>query len=149
MSLRRCVALAGTLLVLTACGGGGESEKESAPTPTKTTQAQKTTKTEEPKKAETPAANFQGTPVPEALSKFQCVEEKKSWTATGYVENSGKKAASFQVTVHVGAADGEPQAARTMRLSNVAAGGSVSFEVTKVPSQGDGPCHVQVLLLDQ
>lgn len=143
--MRRCVALAGTLFLLTACGGGGEPEKESTPTPTKTTQAEKT---EEPK-VETPAADFDGTPVPEALSRFQCVEAEKSWSATGYVANMGKQAASFQVTVHVGAVDGEPQAARTMRLSNVEAGGSVSFEITKVPSQGEGPCHVQVLLLDQ
>lgn len=147
--LGRSVALAGALLVLTACGGG---EPESKPTPTKaTTQAEKPEKTEkskEPEKAKTPTADFDGTPVPEALSRFQCVEEKKSWTATGYVANSGKKAASFQVTVHVGTVDGEPQAARTMRLSNVEAGGSVSFEITKVPSQGEGPCHVQVLLLE-
>ncbi|HWV25854.1 MAG TPA: hypothetical protein VNZ66_01420 [Aeromicrobium sp.] len=144
----RAVAVTGALLVLTACASGS-SEPEPTSTPAAGAQPS-TAPTEKAEKqtAEVPFADFDGTPAPEVLSSFRCFQDDKTWTAAGDLVNSGKDLASFQVTVQVGPADGTAQAARTTRLEQIAAGGSVAFEITKIPVQGDGPCHVQVLRLD-
>ena len=136
-SLRTTALAAASLMIaLGACGGGAEPE----PKPTATATAKKSKPAPEP----TLAA---GTPAPEALSKFQCAKSKDKWKASGYLSNRGKAAATFQVTVYVGPPDGERHAARTKQIASIAPGGSVSFEITKIPTEGDGPCNVQVLRL--
>lgn len=64
--------------------------------------------------------------------------------AAGFLANDGKKAATYQVSVYVGPLDSTPRRVRTVQVANVAAGGSVRFEITKVPADGD-ECHVQVI----
>ena len=124
------------MIALGACGGGAEPETK--PTATATTKAAK------PAAEPTLAA---GTPAPEALSKFQCAKDKDNWKASGYLSNGGKAAATFQVTIYVGPPDGKRHAARTKQVASIAPGGSTSFEITKIPTEGDGPCNVQVLRL--
>jgi hypothetical protein len=68
------------------------------------------------------------------------------WNASGYLANSGKNKATFQVTVYVGEATGGEEQARTQQVPNVAAGSSIKFVIRKVPAaKTGGPCHVQVL----
>lgn len=143
----RAVAVTAALLVLTACSGGSEPEPSATPAAGAEPSSAPTEKPEK-QTTEVPFADFDGTPAPEVLSSFRCFQDDKTWTAAGDLVNSGKDVASFQVTVQVGPADGTAQAARTTRLEQIAAGGSVAFEITKIPAQGDGPCHVQVLRLD-
>lgn len=141
MAAMRPIALfAASALLASLAACGGESE------PTKATPTAKATKAK-PKPTPEPTLAA-GTPAPEALSKFQCAENKGKWKASGYLSNKGKSAATFQVTVYIGPPDGERHAARTKRVASVAPGGSTSFEITKVPTEGDGPCNVQVLRLD-
>ena len=91
----------------------------------------------------------EGRSVPAALTEFVCTRDDKGiWTASGAVVNDSKKSASFQVTAHVGPADGQGAAARTKRIAAVQAHGSVRFDLGKIESRSDeGPCHVQVLAL--
>lgn len=128
----------GTLLVVTglatlaACGG--DEPAPTAPVTSATAGA-----------GEGPA----GTPAPEALSRFTCQDDDGRWRATGVVANEQKGTASYLVTVYVGPPDGETHAARAKRLENIRPGESAAFEIAKIPNEGDGPCHVQVLRLDR
>ena len=140
-ALRPLSLLAASALLATLAACGGESE------PTKATPTAKATKAKPTPKSEPTLAA--GTPAPEALSKFQCAESKGKWNASGYLSNKSKSAATFQVTVYIGPPDGERHAARTQRVASIAPGGSTKFEIEKLPTEGDGPCNVQVLLLDQ
>ncbi len=131
------------LVVLVACGAlaGCSSGENPEPQPTPSAPVAQN----EP--AQTPsAAAPTGSPAPEALSSFRCEPAKKdAWVAAGFLANKAKKkAASYQVSVHVGPLDGDPRQVRTLQVAKVAAGGSVRFEITKIPADGD-ECHVQVV----
>jgi hypothetical protein len=88
-----------------------------------------------------------GAPVPEALSDFQCAADGSgTYTATGAVTNRTKATATFQVTVNVGQPSITPQPAVTKQLAKVRPGGSVTFEIVKIPVADEGgTCHVQVV----
>ena len=137
MRIRLAVVLA-LMLALTACGFGGDAPKA------------------KPKPAATKAALdgalpnvAEGRPMPEALSDFTCKrDDKGTWSASGAVTNRSSKPVSFQVTVHVGAEDGQGAPASTKRISSVQKNGSVGFELAEIDTRApDGRCHVQVLAL--
>jgi hypothetical protein len=137
MRIRLAVVLA-LVLALAACGLGDDAP------------------TAKPEPAATKAALdgalpnvAEGTSMPEALSDFTCErDDKGTWSASGAVTNRTSKPVSFQVTVHVGTADGRGEPASTKRISSVQKNGSVGFELDEVETRAsDGPCHVQVLAL--
>jgi|GEM_PF-3547432 len=159
LSPRLAVPLVACVLVLAGCGGGGGGEAKQTPKPSASASAKpKTTKTPA---QPTPVAQTAGTPAPEALAGFRCEQggpdkkgsdkkgsdKKTAWSASGTIANATKAAATFQVTVYIGEVDGDEHAARTVRLPNIAAGGSVPFSIEKVPTEGGDACHVQVLRL--
>jgi hypothetical protein len=137
MRIRLAVALA-LVLALSACGLVDDEPKA------------------KPEAAATKAAMdgalpnvAEGRSMPEALSDFACeLDDKGTWSASGAVTNRTSKPVSFQVTVHVGTADGEGAPASTRRISSVQKNGSVGFELDKIKTRAtDGLCHVQVLAL--
>ena len=128
------------ILVLAGCGGGGSDDQPSdrvttTPTPTETT-------------TKPTVAPPQGTPPPEALSKFRCAKTATGvWNSSGFLANKSKAKVTFQVTVYVGEAAGGAEKAKTRQVANVAAGGSTKFVINNLPATSDdGPCHVQVLV---
>ena len=138
MRIRSAVVLA-LMLALTACGGGDAKPKADA-------------SNAPAKKAAMGGALpnvAEGRSMPESLSDFACErDDKGSWKASGVVKNRTKEPVSFQVTVHVGSADGQGQPASTKRISSVQKNGSVGFEIDEVETRAaDGLCHVQVLAL--
>jgi hypothetical protein len=142
MRIRHAVVLA-LVLALTACGGDATPDAKSTPKATSTPAKKVALDGSLPQVAE-------GQPVPDALREFVCTrnEKKGTWRATGAVVNDTKKPATFQVTAHVGPADGQGAAARTKRIASVQAHGSVRFDLGAIESRSpDGPCHVQVLAL--
>ena len=63
--------------------------------------------------------------------------------------NTTKKPTTFQVTAHVGPADGSGAKARTKRIAAVQGNGSFRFDLGELEAGSpDGPCHVQVVALD-
>src|SRR5687768_7332346 len=111
------------VLALTACGGGDAKPKgEASDAPAK--------------KAAMGGALpnvADGTSMPEALSAFVCErDDKGDWKASGAVTNRSKAPVSFQVTVHVGNADGQGAPASTKRISSVQKNGSVGFELDEI-----------------
>ena len=138
MRMRSAVVLA-LMLALTACGGGDakpKAEASSAPA----------------KKAAMDGALpnvADGRSMPEALTDFVCKrDDKGDWKASGAVTNRSKEPVSFQVTVHVGSADGQGAPASTKHISSVQKNGSVGFELDEIETKSpDGACHVQVLAL--
>lgn len=137
MRIRIAVVLA-LMLALSACGLGGDAPK-AKPQPAATKAALDGSL---PNVAE-------GRSMPEALTDFVCErDDKGTWSASGAVTNRTSKPVSFQVTVHVGIADGQGGPASTKRLASVQKNGSVGFELDEVESRAsDGPCHVLVLAL--
>lgn len=127
------------LIALAGCGGGAA---DSAPDATSASPTAPSTTTTTPAPT---TASPTGTPAPEALSRFRCQQVSTGWAAAGYLSNTGKQKATFQVTVYLGPADGSVQDAVTQRVADVAAGDSVRFRIADVPVAGEGPCHVQVL----
>lgn len=129
------------LWALAGCGGGSEPAAKPTPTPSATSAAEPTTTV-----TPTPAvAEPAGEPAPEALSEFRCEPAKKNtWEATGLLANTGKKAATYQVSVYVGPIDGTSRKLRTQQVAGIAPDGSARFEITSIPADGD-ECHVQVL----
>jgi hypothetical protein len=132
----RLAAVLVLMLALSACGLGDEAPKA--------------------KPAATKAALdgalpnvAEGRSMPEALSDFACErDDKDTWSASGAVTNRTSKPVSFQVTVHVGNADGQGAPASTKRISSVQKNGSVGFELDEIETRApDGLCHVQVLAL--
>lgn len=125
------------LLVLGACssGSGEPDAKASSSAPAADPDVAPTT----------PAPT--GTPVPEALSRFRCDPDGSgTFTASGVVANSTKKAVTFQVTVYVGEPSAAAQPATTKQVPKVAGDGSAEFEIDKIPAPaGGGTCHVQVI----
>jgi hypothetical protein len=138
MRIRLVVALALTF-ALSACGVGSDSAE-------KPSKGASTSRAKQALDASLPQVS-DGTPVPAALSGFECTrDDKGTWRASGAVTNDTKKSRTFQVTVHVGPADGEGAAARTKRIAAVQTHGSVRFDLGTIESRSpDGPCHVQVL----
>lgn len=130
------IAAVALLLVLGACGAGSDEPKESPSTAATTQPAASPT---------TPAPT--GDPVPAALSRFRCDPDGAgTYTASGTLANNAKKTVTFQVTVFVGQPGPAPQSARTKQVPKVARGGSVEFQVDKIPAAPEGgTCHVQVL----
>jgi len=128
--MRRTAVVVMALLVLGACGGGNGSgaTPDASTTPSDGSPA--------------------GTAAPEALSDVTCEQRDEAWTATGVVSNDTDEDATYQVTVYVGDASGGEGEARTERIGEVAAGKSVTFDVDDIPD-GDGPCRIQVVVLDQ
>ncbi len=138
MRMRSAVVLA-LMLALTACGGDAKPKAEASDAPAK--------------KAAMGGALpnvADGIPVPQALSDFVCKrDDKGDWTASGAVTNRSTDPVSFQVTVHVGTADGQGAPASTKHISSVQKNGSVGFELDEIETRApDGACHVQVLALD-
>ena len=133
----RLVAVSALTLALTACGGGTPTADPS----------------DEPTKAALDGALptvSEGVLVPGALEEFTCRrDDNGTWTASGAVVNASKKATSFQITAHVGPADGSGVKARTKRIAAIQAKGSVRFDLGELEAGSpDGPCHVQVVALD-
>ncbi|TXL57603.1 hypothetical protein [Aeromicrobium terrae] len=124
------------VVVLGACGGGGDDTAEPTPTPTRTTAS--------PSPA---ASKVTGKPAPADLASFRCAKNADGrWNAIAVVKNGTKKAQDYQITVHVGPAEGEASPARTQSVGRVNAGGSVTVKVLKIPASApDGPCQVQLL----
>src|SRR5688500_15011331 len=132
----RSAAVLALMLALTACGGGDAKPKGAASDAPE-------------KKAAMDAALpnvADGTSMPEALSAFVCErDDKGDWKASGAVTNRSKDPVSFQVTVHVGSADGQGAPATTKRISSVQKNGSVGFALDEIETRApDGDCHVQV-----
>jgi hypothetical protein len=129
------------LLVLAGCGAGSDG----GGTPAATVQPAGDGAAPSTAPAVKPPS---GAPMPEALSKFRCRpdDDKGLWVARGVLANPTKSTMTFQVTVYVGEATGSDEQARTRQVPNIAAGGSTTFVVARVPAPGDGGrCHVQVL----
>ncbi|MEV7397726.1 hypothetical protein [Aeromicrobium sp. NPDC092404] len=124
-------------LVLAACGGSGDE-------PTK---AAKTSATPGATTTKPTVAPPEGTPAPEALSRFRCAKNAKgAWSSSGHLANRTKAKVTYQVTVYIGEAAGGVEQARTRQVPDVAAGGSTRFVISNVPAPDDGgTCHVQVL----
>ena len=135
----RSAAVLALLLALTACGGGDAKPKAEASDPPAKKVAMGGAL---PNVAE-------GVPVHGVLSDFVCKrDDKGDWKATGAVTNRTKDPVTFQVTVHVGSADGQGAPASTKRISSVQKNGSVGFEIDEIETDTpDGDCHVQVLAL--
>lgn len=135
----RLAAVLALILALGSCGGGDDPDAK--PSATASTSAAK-----QALDGSLPQVP-DGTPVPAALSGFECRrDDKGTWRASGAVTNDTKKSRTFQVTVHVGPADGEGAAARTKRIAAVQPHGSVRFDLGTIESRApEGPCHVQVL----
>jgi hypothetical protein len=137
MRIRTAAALA-LMLALTGCGGDAKPKPETSGEPAKKVAM------------DGALPNVAGgTSAPEALSDFACErDESGTWRATGAVTNRTKEPLSFQVTVHVGTADGQGQPASTKRISSVQKNGSVGFALDEIETgAADGPCHVQVVAL--
>jgi hypothetical protein len=134
----RLAAVLALMLALTACGLG-DDEPKAKPEPAATKAALDGAL---PNVAE-------GRSTPEALSDFTCErDDEGTWSASGAVTNRTSKPVSFQVTVHVGNADGQGAPASTKRISSVQKNGSVGFELDEIETRApDGRCHVQVLAL--
>lgn len=134
----RSAAVLALMLVLTACGDDQKTATDASPAPAK-------------KVALDGALPHVagGTSMPEALSDFVCKRDGKGeWTASGAVTNRSKEPVSFQVTVHVGSADGRGAPASTKHISSVQKNGSVGFELDEIDTKTpDGACHVQVVAL--
>lgn len=137
----RSAAVLALMLAVTACGGGDAEPKAKA--------------LDAPAKKAAMGGALpnvaDGVPVPEALSDFVCTKDDKDiWKASGAVTNRSNDPVSFQVTVHVGSADGQGAPASTRRISSVQKNGSVGFELDDIETGSpDGACHVQVLALDR
>ena len=121
------VASSVLLVGLGACGGQEPTANRATPEP------------EEP----TVTA---GALVPNALFDARCAPDPSgAWSATGILKNTTKQPMSYDVIVHLGAANGQPATAHVKRVHDVAAGKSEDFTVAitddKAPT---GPCHVQV-----
>ena len=132
-------------LVLAGCGGGDSTKsKSAAPTNTAPTKA---TPTIAAKTAAQAVAVPTGIPAPEDLTGFLCSADAKGvWNASGILRNESKKAATYQVTVFVGLANGKDAMARTQQVQPVMAGGSTKISVIKIPAAKDATqCYVQVL----
>lgn len=137
-------------LVLAGCGGGDSTKSKSAAptntTPTKAAAA-KATPTIAAKTAARAVAVPTGIPASEDLTDFLCSADAKGvWNAVGILRNESKKAATYQVTVFVGLANGKDAMARTQQVQPVMAGGSTKISVIKIPAAKDATqCYVQVL----
>ena len=134
----RSAAVLALVLALTACGGNDAKPKAESDPPAK--------------KAAMGGALpnvADGVPVYGVLSDFVCKKDDKGdWKASGAVTNRTKDPVTFQVTVHVGTADGQGAPASTKRISSVQKNGSVGFELDEIETDTpDGDCHVQVLAL--
>jgi hypothetical protein len=125
------------LLVVAACGGSEGSPKQPPTSAPPSSQAV----------VQPTVAPPTGDPVPEALSQFRCDPDGAgTFQASGVVENAAKGKVTFQVTVYVGEPQAVPQSAKTKQLAGVAGGGSIPFEIYKIPAPpAGGTCHVQVL----
>lgn len=139
MRMRSAVVLA-LMLALTACGGDAEPKTDASKAAAK--------------KAAMDGALpnvADGRSMPEALSDFVCArDDKGAWKASGAVTNRSKEPVSFQVTVHVGTADGQGAPASTKHISSVQKNGSVGFELDEIETRSpDGACHVQVIALER
>ena len=136
-------------LVLAGCGGG-DSTKGATPTTATPTTATPTTATPTKvtaAKATPTVAVPTGIPAPEDLTDFLCSADAKGvWNAVGILRNESKKAATYQVTVFVGLANGKDAKARTQQVRPVMAGGSTKISVASIPAaKGATQCYVQVL----
>lgn len=136
----RIIALLALVLTLPACGLLDRTELDP-----------KTTATEQPVMDGALPQVADGKPAPAALTDVTCSrdDDDGTWTASGAVSNDTKKPVTYQVTVHVGPADGQGAPASTKRINAVQPNGSVGFDLGEIePGSDDGPCHVQVLALD-
>lgn len=132
-------------LVLAGCGGGDPAKSKSA-APTKAAAA-KPTATIADRTAAAAVAVPTGIPAPEDLTDFLCSADAKGvWNAVGILRNESKKAATYQVTVFVGLANGKDAIARAQQVQPVMAGGATKISVIKIPAAKDATqCYVQVL----
>ena len=133
--MRSRLTVAAALVVsLSACGGVPTAKPTSEPTSSAL-------------KGSLPNVDG-GRVVPDALREFTCTRDDKGrWTAAGAVVNTSTKATTFQVTAHVGPADGQGATARTQRIAAIQPKGSVRFDLGELQATSDGPCHVRVVAL--
>lgn len=122
------IAASAVLLVgLSACGGQQPTANRPTPEP------------EEP----TVTA---GALMANALVDARCAPDPSGvWSATGVLKNTSKQPMSYDVIVHLGAANGQPATAQVKRVRHVAGGKSEDFTVVITDNTAPmGPCHVQV-----
>jgi hypothetical protein len=87
-----------------------------------------------------------GAIVPNALIDARCAPDPSGvWSATGVLRNTAKQPMSYDVIVHLGAANGQPATAHVKRVRDVAPGKSADVTVAIVDDKAPtGQCHVQV-----
>ncbi len=87
-----------------------------------------------------------GTVMTDALTGAQCVPASDgTWTASGVVKNTTKKARSFDVNIYIGPAGADAAVASVVTVEDLAAGKSAPWTAPTVqPTSADGPCYLRV-----
>lgn len=132
MTMRRApgVLALSVLLAIAGCGGS-PSPASHSPTPSAGRTGPKVSA---------------GTVLPEALKFARCSPtEAGTWAAAGVLINPTDKTLSFDISIHIGPADGKPGPAYVKRIDDAAPGKKITWSVPSVPAASPaGPCQIRV-----